>query len=336
MMIGFDAEHPEQLGGRMLVVSGGGWHTLLKRLIGVPLPAARPELQSVLHRGGPGHRRPAAVGGCPDIALGIGPRLMRRDRLRGHRRAPLSEREHLIELTSPRLSAVKRAASTRMTPGRGRTGSSSKRPRVDRAAPPQPAPTWSAPCSKTAGSSTEDVLINCDNVLIGGLTETTRHPDHPASSTPSRRSPAPWTRCTPTRTSPGRPWRRWSAGRPRRRTSCGSPTEDCEIGGQEVLKGQPVVAWLSAANRDERLFPTRTASSRAAPQPPPRVRQQPAPLSRRRSGPSRTPGADTGVGGRARGVELAGEVRWMRSNLVQGYSSLKGLPGLALIRHAFL
>ncbi|MFJ6728073.1 cytochrome P450 [Streptomyces sp. NPDC091281] len=321
MMIGFDAEHPDNSGGRMLVVSEGSWHSTLKRLIGPFLSRLRaPELQSVLHREVRDIVDRLRSQDTTDIAQSIGPRLPAAIvcEVIG---VPLSEREQLIELTNHAFGGEESSFDS-MTPSEAHTEILFYFHELIERRRRQPGSDLVSALLEDARLSTEDVLVNCDNVLIGG-NETTRHSitgafhafqasagtldalhADPELVGPAVEEVVRWT-------SPAAHVLRVA-------------TEDCEIGGQKIIKGQPVVAWLSAANRDERLFP-----------------------DPHRFVPDRTPNRHLGFGNgphhclgaalarlelrallqelaaEARGVELAGEVRWMRSNLVQGYSSLE-------------
>lgn len=321
MMIGFDAEHPDNSGGRMLVVSEGNWHSLLKRLIGPFLSRLRaPELQSVLHREVRDIVDRLRSEDSTDVALVIGPRLPAAIvcEVIG---VPLSEREHLIELTNHAFGGEE-SSFDKMTPAEAHTEILFYFHELIERRRKQPGSDLVSALLEDGRLSTEDVLINCDNVLIGG-NETTRHSitgafhafqafpgtldalhADPELAGPAVEEVVRWT-------SPAAHVLRVAS-------------EDCEIGGQEILKGEPVVAWLSAANRDERLFP-----------------------DPHRFVPGRTPNRHLGFGtgphhclgaalarlelrallqelaAEARGVEAAGEVRWMRSNLVQGYGSLR-------------
>ncbi|MEU5796909.1 cytochrome P450 [Streptomyces sp. SUK 48] len=321
MMIGFDPEHPDSSGGRMLVVSEGGWHSTLKRLIGPFLSRLRaPELRSVLHREVRDIVDRLRSQDSTDIAQGIGPRLPAAIvcEVIG---VPLSEREQLIELTNHAFGGEE-SSFDKMTPAEAHTEILFYFHELIEQRRRTPGSDLVSALLEDGRLSAEDVLINCDNVLIGG-NETTRHsitgafhafqafPDtldalhaDPELAGSAVEEVVRWT-------SPAAHVLRVA-------------TEDCEIGGQEILKGQSVVAWLSAANRDERHFP-----------------------DPHRFVPDRTPNRHLGFGNgphhclgaalarlelaallkelaaEARGVEPAGEVRWMRSNLVQGYSSLE-------------
>ncbi|MEU7425612.1 cytochrome P450 [Streptomyces sp. NPDC040750] len=321
MMIGFDAEHTDSSGGRMLVVSEGDWHTTLKRLVGPFLSRLRaPELRSVLHREVRDVIDRLRSRDSTDIALGIGPRLPAAIvcEVIG---VPLSEREHLIELTNHAFGGED-SSFDKMSPAEAHTEILFYFHELIERRRRRPGSDLVSALLEDGRLSTEDVLVNCDNVLIGG-NETTRHSitgafhifqafpgtldalhADPELAGPAVEEMVRWT-------SPAAHVLRVA-------------TEDCEIGGQRILKGQPVVAWLSAANRDERLFPE-----------PHRFVPDRAPNRHLGfgNGPHHCLGAALArlelqaliqeLASEARGVELTGDVRWMRSNLVQGYSSLE-------------
>ncbi|MGW0366575.1 cytochrome P450 [Streptomyces sp. NPDC002990] len=320
MMIGFDAEHCDSSGGRMLVVSEGSWHSVLKRLIGPFLSRLRaPELQSVLSQEVTDIVERMKSEESTDVAVEVGPRLPAAIvcEVIG---VPLSEREQLIELTNHAFGGAD-SGFDKMTPAEAHTEilfyfhELIERRRVE------PGPDLVTALLADGRLSTEDVLINCDNVLIGG-NETTRHSitgafhvfqkfpgtldalqAHPELTDRAVEELVRWT-------SPAAHVLRVA-------------TQDCVIGDQEIRKGQAVVAWLAAANRDERVFadphtflPGRTPNRHLG----------------FGTGPHHCLGAALArvelrellhrLSAEARSVRLRGEVGWMRSNLVQGYSSL--------------
>ncbi|MGP4002441.1 cytochrome P450 [Streptomyces sp. 8N706] len=321
MMIGFDAERPDTSGGRMLVVSDGSWHSVLKRLIGPFLSRLRaPELQSVLQQEVKEIIERLRSEDSTDIALGVGPRLPAAIvcEVIG---VPLSEREQLIELTNHAFGGEENSFD-KMTPAEAHTEILFYFHELIERRQKEPGPDLVSVLLADGRLSTEDVLINCDNVLIGG-NETTRHSitgafhafqAFPGTLDALHADPDLTDRAVEEVV-------RWTSPAAH---VLRVATEDCEIGGQQIRKGQAVVAWLSAANRDERLFPDphRFVPDRA---------------------PNRHLGFGTGphhclgaalarlelhelvcqLATEARGVEPRGEVSWMRSNLVQGYRSLK-------------
>lgn len=321
MMIGFDAEHPDNSGGRMLVVSEGSWHSVLKRLIGPFLSRLRaPELRSVLQREVKEIIERLRQEDSTDIALSVGPRLPAAIvcEVIG---VPLSERERLIELTNHAFGGEE-SSFDKMTPAEAHTEILFYFHELIERRQREPGPDLVSALLADGRLSVEDVLINCDNVLIGG-NETTRHSitgafhafqAFPGALDTLHADPDLTERAVEEVV-------RWTSPAAH---VLRVATEDCEIGGQDIRKGQAVVAWLSAANRDERLFPDphRFVPDRAA--------------NRHLgfgTGPHHCLGAALArlelrellrqLAAEARAVELCGEAQWMRSNLVQGYSRLK-------------
>ncbi|WP_052868547.1 cytochrome P450 [Streptomyces niger] len=321
MMIGFDAEHPDNSGGRMLVVSEGNWHSVLKRLIGPFLSRLRaPELRSVLQREVQEIVERLRTEDSTDIALSVGPRLPAAIvcEVIG---VPLSEREQLIELTNHAFGGEE-SSFDKMTPAEAHTEILFYFHELIERRQREPGPDLVSALLADGRLTTEDVLINCDNVLIGG-NETTRHSitgafhalhAFPGALDALHADPDLMDRAVEEVV-------RWTSPAAH---VLRVATEDCEIGGQEIHKGQPVVAWLSAANRDERLFPDphRFVPDRAA--------------NRHLgfgNGPHHCLGAALArlelrellrqLTAEVRAVNLRGEATWMRSNLVQGYSRLE-------------
>lgn len=173
MMIGFDAEHADHSGGRMLVVSEGNWHSVLKRLIGPFLSRLRaPELRSVLHEEVREIVERLRSQETTDIALTVGPRLPAAIvcEVIG---VPLSEREHLIQLTNHAFGGEE-SSFDKMTPAEAHTEILFYFHELIERRQKEPGTDLVSALLADGRLSTEDVLINCDNVLIGG-NETTRH-----------------------------------------------------------------------------------------------------------------------------------------------------------------
>ncbi|MGW1688405.1 cytochrome P450 [Streptomyces albidoflavus] len=321
MMIGFDAEHADHSGGRMLVVSEGNWHSVLKRLIGPFLSRLRaPELRSVLHEEVREIVERLRSQETTDIALTVGPRLPAAIvcEVIG---VPLSEREHLIQLTNHAFGGEE-SSFDKMTPAEAHTEILFYFHELIERRQKEPGTDLVSALLADGRLSTEDVLINCDNVLIGG-NETTRHSitgafhafqAFPGALDTLRADPELADRAVEEVV-------RWTSPAAH---VLRVATEDCEIGGQQIREGQAVVAWLAAANRDERLFahPHRFVVDRA-----------PNRHLGFGTGPHHCLGAAlarlelkellTQLAAEAKAVEPREEVRWMRSNLVQGYSGLE-------------
>ncbi|WP_030765786.1 MULTISPECIES: cytochrome P450 [unclassified Streptomyces] len=320
MMIGFDAENSDSSGGRMLVVTDGSWHSNLKRLIGPFLSRLRePELHAVLEREVKEIIDRMKSRETTDVASEVGPRLPAAIvcEVIG---VPLSERDNLIELTNHAFGGEE-SSFDRMSPAEAHSeilfyfhelvAEREKRPGDDLV----------SALLADGRLSVDDVVVNCDNVLIGG-NETTRHSItgvfHILQSYPdvldriredsgivdlAVEEVVRWT-------SPAMHVLRVA-------------TEDCTIGEQRIRKGEPVVAWLSAANRDERLFADPHTF---------RPDRRPNRHMGFGTGPHHCLGAALArfelrsllvrLADQARSVRLASGPTWMRSNLVQGYSGL--------------
>ncbi len=320
MMIGFDTERADQSGGRMMVVSEGDWHTTLKRLVGPFLSRLRaPDLRTVLGTETQDVIDRMRAQPVTDVAEEVGPRIPAAVvcEVIG---VPLADRERLIELTNHAFGGHD-TGFDKMTPAEAHSeilfyfyeliAEREKNPGTDLV----------STLLADGRLSTEDVLVNCDNVLIGG-NETTRHAitgvfhicqrfpevlgalrDDPALLDQAVEEVVRWT-------SPAMHVLRVA-------------TEDCEIGGRGFAKGDPVVAWLSAANRDARRFAE-----------PHRYRYDRHPNRHLGfgNGPHHCLGAALArielrellrqLSQQAQAVGLAGDPQWMRSNLVQGYSGL--------------
>ncbi|MET9324823.1 cytochrome P450 [Streptomyces sp. NPDC003038] len=320
MMIGFDADHSDSSGGRMLVVSEGGWHSVLKRLIGPFLSRLRaPELQSVLSREVTDIVERMKSEDSTDVAVEVGPRLPAAIvcEVIG---VPLSEREQLIELTNHAFGGAE-SSFDKMSPAEAHTEILFYFHELIERRRREPGPDLVTALLADGRLSTDDVLINCDNVLIGG-NETTRHSitgafhvfqKFPGTLDALHADPELTDRAVEELV-------RWTSPAAH---VLRVATQDCVIGDQEIRKGQAVVAWLAAANRDERIFsdphtflPGRTPNRHLG----------------FGTGPHHCLGAALArvelrellhrLSAEARSVRLRGEVGWMRSNLVQGYSSL--------------
>jgi len=321
MMIGFDAEHRDRSGGQMLVVTDGDRHAHLRRIIAPFLSRARAVALADFIRAEAriliaNARRGAVV----DVALAIGPRLPAAVtcEILG---VPADDRERLVELTNhafggeesffDKMSASEAHSEIlmyfwhlisrrRRHPGDDLVSVLVNDPRL----------------------SDKDVLLNCDNVLVGG-NETTRHAIagcfHALSTAPGLLDRL---RVTPA-AAPAAVEEiiRWT-----------SPamhvlrvaTEDITLGGREIARGEPVVAWLPAANRDERVFDQPGQF---------RPDRQPNKHLGFGNGPHHCLGAAlaraelTGLlevlAADVVSVSLTAQAQWMRSNLVQGYRHLE-------------
>ncbi|MFI5618580.1 cytochrome P450 [Streptomyces sp. NPDC051567] len=320
MMIGFDTENSDSSGGRMLVVTDGSWHAALKRLIGPFLSRLRaPELNSVLEREVKEIIDRMKSQETTDVALEVGPRLPAAIvcEVIG---VPLSDRESLIELTNHAFGGEE-SSFDKMSPAEAHSEILFYFHELAAEREKKPGDDLVSALLADGRLGIDDVVINCDNVLIGG-NETTRHSItgafHIMQAFPDAldkihegggivdlavEEVVRWT-------SPAMHVLRVA-------------TEDCTVGGQRIRKGDPVVAWLSAANRDERLFADPHTF---------RPDRKPNRHLGFGTGPHHCLGAALArielrgllvqLAGHARSVRLASDPEWMRSNLVQGYSGL--------------
>ncbi|GHF24605.1 cytochrome P450 [Streptomyces mashuensis] len=320
MMIGFDKEHPDSSGGRMLVVSDGEWHTALKRLVGPFLSRLRaPELQSVLEREVKEIAERMRSARVTDVAREVGPRLPAAIvcEVIG---VPIGDRENLIELTNHAFGGEE-SSFDKMTPAEAHSEILFYFHELVAERQEKPGDDLVSALLADGRLSVDDVVINCDNVLIGG-NETTRHSitgvfhimarfpelldelrDDPDRLDAAVEEAVRWT-------SPAMHVLRVAQ-------------EDVLLGEQLVRAGEPVVAWLSAANRDERVFADPGHF---------RTDRRPNRHLGFGTGPHHCLGAALArielrsllsrLASDVRSVSLEGDPAWMRSNLIQGYSSL--------------
>ncbi|MFF5808320.1 cytochrome P450 [Streptomyces sp. NPDC012746] len=320
MMIGFDAAHPDRAGGRMIVVSDGDRHTQLRRVIAPFLSRSHSASLSsfietetralfALERDNP----------VVDVAAAIGPRIPAAAvcEILG---VPPEDREYLVELTNHAFGGADDGFAN-MTPSEAHAEILLYFDELITERRDDPGDDLISALLADPELSPDDVLMNCDNVLIGG-NETTRHAIsgafHAAAHAPGF---LPALAADPDRIAVAvEEVIRWT-----------SPamhvlrvaTDEVTIGSHTIEKGAPVAAWLPAANRDPRVFDRPDAFE-----------------------PARRPNRHLGFGvgshhclGAAlarvelaillrvmaetvTSVELAEEPRWLRSNLVQGYRRL--------------
>ncbi|WP_392667047.1 cytochrome P450 [Streptomyces sp. LN785] len=320
MMIGFDAEHADRAGGRMIVVTDGDRHTRLRRVIGPFLSRsnaaslhsfieAETRALFALERDNP----------VVDVAASIGPRIPAAAvcEILG---VPPADREFLIGLTNHAFGGDDDGFAE-MTPSEAHAEILLYFDDLISERRGAPGDDLISALLQAPGLGPDDTLMNCDNVLIGG-NETTRHAItgafHAAAHDPGF---LPALAVDPVRipvaveeiirwTSPAMHVLRVATG-------------DVTIGDRTIEKGSAVAAWLPAANRDRRVFddPDRFDFTRR---------------------PNRHLGFGVGthhcLGAALARVELAivlrvmaetveevqpaEEPQWLRSNLVQGYRRL--------------
>ncbi|TVT55696.1 cytochrome P450 [Amycolatopsis rhizosphaerae] len=320
MMIGFDAETPDRAGGRMLVVTDGDHHTRLRRLITPFLSRTNAttldqfidaEVRKCLSE--------AVRAGRVDVAMTVGPRLPAAVvcEILG---VPPNDRERLVELTNHAFGGSD-GTFDKMTPSEAHSEILMYFYELVERRRSAPGDDLVSTLLSDGRLSVQDVLFNCDNVLIGG-NETTRHSItgcfHALSTVPGaldrlRADPAL------IRTAVEEVIRWTSPAMHVLRVA----TEEVEVSGRVLPAGSPVVAWLPAANRDERVFPHPQRFL---------LDRQPNKHLGFGNGPHHCLGAALARAGLAallrvlveqvRSITLTGPPEWLRSNLTQGYLHL--------------
>ncbi|WP_086821425.1 cytochrome P450 [Allokutzneria sp. NRRL B-24872] len=321
MMIGFDAEQPDNSGGKMLVVTDGEHHTYLRQMVAPFLSKAMATtLGEFIDEEVRASVDEALEAGGADVALRIGPSLPAAVvcEVLG---VPAEDRERLVELTNHAFGGND-SAFDKMSPSEAHSEilmyfyELVSRRRRD------PGDDLVSTMLADGRLGPRDVLVNCNNVLIGG-NETTRHAItgafHALSTVPEalprlREDPSLLGKAVEEVV-------RWT-----------SPamhvlrvaTEDVELNGRVLTKGTPVVAWLPAANHDERVF----ADPRAF-----QVDRTPNRHLGFGNGPHHCLGAALAraelaavlrvLAERVKEISLAAQPKWMRSNLTQGYVGLQ-------------
>ncbi|MGW4831146.1 cytochrome P450 [Amycolatopsis japonica] len=251
MMIGFDRDHPDNSGGQMMVVSEQDQHRKLRKLVGPLLSRAaarklservRTEVTGVLDR--------VLDAEVCDVAAAIGPRIPAAVvcEILG---VPAEDQDMLIDLTNHAFGGEDELFDG-MTPRQAHTEILVYFDELITARRASPGEDLVSTLLSDDELSIDDVLLNCDNVLIGG-NETTRHAItgavHAFATVPGllaqvRDGDADvdtvvdevlrWT-------SPAMHVLRVTTG-------------DVTINGRDLEAGTPVVAWLPAANRDPAVF----------------------------------------------------------------------------------
>ncbi|WP_377273152.1 cytochrome P450 [Peterkaempfera sp. SMS 1(5)a] len=321
MMIGFDAEHADRAGGRMLVVTDGDRHSRLRRTIGPFLSRAK---AAALHSSIEAETRALLAlerdEPVVDVAAEIGPGIPAAAvcEILG---VPPEDRDYLIGLTNHAFAGSD-ASFDEMTPSEAHSEILLYFSDLIEERRSAPGEDLISALLQDPGLSPDEVLMNCDNVLIGG-NETTRHAVigafHAAADNPDF-LPALVADAELIGTAVEEVIRWTSPAMHVLRVA----TEDVTIAGQTIEKGAAVAAWLPAAGRDRRVFedPDRFDFARR---------------------PNRHLGFGVGthhcLGAALARVELAillrvlaetvtevavaEEPQWLRSNLVQGYRQLR-------------
>ncbi|GAA4525535.1 cytochrome P450 [Amycolatopsis samaneae] len=250
MMIGFDRDHPDTSGGRMMVVSEQERHRRLRGLIGPLLSRGaarklaervRAEVHGVLDR--------VLDGEVCDVAAAIGPRVPAAvvcDILG----VPAADQGMLIDLTNHAFGGEDELYDG-MTPRQAHTEILVYFDELIAERREHPAEDLVGTLVRD-GLETDDVLLNCDNVLIGG-NETTRHAItgavHALATVPGLLAELK-DGSADTGTVVEEVLRWTSPAMHVLRVATGETT----VNGRHLPPGTPVVAWLPAANRDPAEF----------------------------------------------------------------------------------
>ncbi len=317
MLIGFDADHPDRGGQQMVVASEGTQHTKLRRALGTFFsPRRLLELEAFTRRDV--RARLLSPDPLMDVAHALAPAIPATVtcELLG---VPHADRQYLTELTERAFAAPDSAG---LDPSQIRDAHTQiflyfdelVQSRLDHPG------TGAINGLLHAGLDRNEVLVNCYNLLIGG-NQTTRHAVsavfHLAALHPEMLDR--WARPERDLAEDVEELLRWSCpGMHFLRVT----TEDVFLEGQRIERGQPVVAWIGAANRDPNVFsdPTAFMPGRAA-------RQL-----------TFGGGIHSCLGSRLARIELrivmqtlgelyasvglARQPRYARSNLIQGYDAL--------------
>lgn len=319
MMIGFDAWHPDRAAGRMIVVSDGAWHGRLRKVMGPFLSRRKANtFEEFVRREAETLLETVAEPGS-DVAAHLAPGLPASVvcEILG---VPAEDRQRLVELTNHAFGGADDTFD-KMTPDEAHSEILFYCHGLIEQRRAEPGDDVVSAMLHGERMDVGEVLINCDNLLIGG-NETTRHAIagmfHAISTRPGFLDEL---RADPTLSYlAAEEVIRWTSPAMHvLRTA----TEDVTVLGTRVPKGMPVVAWLPAANRDPRVFSDPDSFL-----------------------PDRRPNKHLGFGygphhclgaalarmeiavllnvlaQRVNGVTLTAEPRRQRSNLVQGYRNL--------------
>ncbi|MFK0248226.1 cytochrome P450 [Amycolatopsis azurea] len=251
MMIGFDRDHPDNSGGQMMVVSEQEQHRKLRKLVGPLLSRAsarklservRTEVRGVLDR--------VLDGEVCDVAAAIGPRIPAAVvcEILG---VPAEDQDMLIDLTNHAFGGEDELFDG-MTPRQAHTEILVYFDELVGARRESPGEDLVSTLLSDDSLSIDDVVLNCDNVLIGG-NETTRHAItgavHAFATVPGLLA-AVRDGGADVDTVVDEVLRWTSPAMHVLRVSTGEVT----LNGRDLAPGTPVVAWLPAANRDPAVF----------------------------------------------------------------------------------
>jgi hydroxylation protein CepL len=251
MMIGFGRHHPDTSGGSMLVVADGPRHSRLRSLIMPFLSRGMSDaIGDAVHRRIRGLVAETVEAGYADVAASLAP-VIPADVVCQILGVPPSDRDFLIELTNHAFGGADDSFD-KMPPSAAHSELLLYISELVVSRRRSPGDDLVSALVRDHGLTDREVLLNCDNVLVGG-NETTRHAIagcfHALDTAPGFLDQL--------RADPGLVDAavdeviRWT-----------SPamhvlrvaTADVELAGQPVAKDEAVVAWLPAANRDPRFF----------------------------------------------------------------------------------
>lgn len=320
MMIGFDAEHRDRSGGQMLVVTDGERHSHLRRLVSPFLSRANASSLAAFIRDEV-RRLVADAMRTPgvDVAVAVGPRLPAAVvcEILG---IPAADRARMIELTNHAFGGED-STFDKMSASEAHSEILMYFSDLIALRKRRPGDDLVSAFVSDERLTVREVLVNCDNVLIGG-NETTRHAItgcfHALGTVPGaldmlRADPAG----LPTAVEEVIRWT--SPAMHVLRVA----TEDVTIAGRSIERGAAVAAWLPAANRDKRVF---DGPERFVPDRKPNRHLGFGHGTHHCLGAALARAELTGLlevlAEGVRTVAVPGEPRWMRSNLVQGYRRL--------------
>jgi hydroxylation protein CepL len=251
MLLGFDASHPDRAGGRMVVASDGPRHGQLRELLAPLLSrSSAVTLQPFVEAEAGRLLAAAREQDTVDVAGDLAPRLPAAVvcELLG---VPASDREKIIDLTNHAFASPISPADESGVAEAHTHIFFYLNDLVDERRH-HPADDVVSALLEAPGMGPDDVLVNLYNVLIGG-NQTSRHViagcflaavEAPGLLDLVRDEPSV------TRSAVEELLRWVSPGMHVLRVATG----DVEINDQRIQRGDAVVAWLAAANRDPRVF----------------------------------------------------------------------------------
>ena len=264
MMIGFDREHPDAAGGSMLVVTDGEAHAKLRKLVGPFMSRLRqPQLMVAVRREVRDALRTARRAVVTDIARTLGPRIPAAT-VCGILGVPLRSRERMIALTNHAFGGEDPDFAA-MTPLEAHVEMLDFFGELAEQRAHDPREDLVTALVRDESLGHDEVVRNCDNVLIGG-NETTRHAlagvFHAIALDPTvlehvRRDPEDIDAVVDELV-------RWTSPAAH---VLRVATSDTTIGDEQIREGDAVVVWLPSANRDPNVYmePDRIVPGRSGP-----------------------------------------------------------------------